>query len=636
MAKFAFYFGSDPTTASRMQLACEALWGQVYAYHSDRFHLFVATDHSLKGFCETPKVVGFVSGYARRDGLPLSPTKSQPNWLYIHNSHFLEEVVNNQVWPLDDNWTGSFAALGFDKERKILVICNDLIGYRPIYIRQLPNGIIGSSSLILISHCCECQPDVVGILQRITPPYFCNYGRRTLLSGVWRPLPGEWIRFESPNALPESRFDNSLCREILDGDIKLIARKVWDCLQQEVAIAVGSSTSVAVALSGGWDSRLILAAVANLGIQIQCYTYGQDDLYEVQIAKRCADAVGASHLTFNIENKYFPHRNQFEQLVKTTESANCMEWNAILEEVNLISDNFPNILLLGDMTESIQGRNILMFSSRKSRISLFLKGFIGKGNYFEITTQNQTEAWCNNLKRKLIDQICAMQSRLSSALASRITPDEIKENLENDISLSLSIVLIHKPTFLCMLDEIFLWLHKSRYLLASQDLLLESHFTTLNPSMSLRFLRLISSVHPRLRLRLRLMDAIMRLPELKNLACIPIAYIPWVSARAPLFIKEIVWGLRSTIDQILIRRMLRAKNPNLRQRVVKSLDYVAEYRRSETIENVKSWFSGHWIKPDYYIEICKKRAELRAWPLINLDITAPANVSILLDLCRFQ
>ncbi len=633
MARFAFYFGFDSKVVSRMQHACETLWGKVQAHHSEGFHLFVAMDHGLKGFCETSKAVGYISGYVRCDGLVNTPTELHSvDWL--HNSRFLEEVVNNEVWPLGDNWTGSFAAVGFDKDRRRLVVCNDLIGYRPVYIRQLPEGVIGSSSLILISHCSDCQPDVIGILQRITPPYYCNYGRRTLLSEVWRPLPGEWVCFDSPNATPESRFDNSLCKGVLDGDPKEIARKVWDCLQREVALAISSNGPVAVALSGGWDSRLVLAAVANISNQIQCYTYGRDDLYEVQIAKRCADAVGASHSAFSIEEKYFPPRQRFEQLVKDTEAAKFMVWNTILEQVNAPQGI---VLLLGDMTESIQGRDIVSLSYRKSKISSFLRWLFDKEHELSMeSTREQFIVWSSDLKRDLINSICNMKSRLSSRLSSQVTTDEIKQVTENDIDLSLLRVLLNWPSFTCMFNEIFQWFHEARLLMTCQDLLLESRFFTINPCMSMRFLRLISTVHPRIRVSFRLLDAIARLPELEKLARIPSAQVPWVSGLAPLFMRKLIWGFRSKVDQILIRRMLKAKNPNLRQRVLKSLDYVAEYRRPETIENVKSWFSGRWIKPDYYVELCRKRAALEAWPLINLDIAAPANVSVILDLCKLQ
>ena len=132
------------------------------------------------------------------------------------------------------------------------------------------------------------------------------------------------------------------------------------------------------------------------------------------------------------------------------------------------------------------------------------------------------------------------------------------------------------------------------------------------------------------------MNGIIRLPEFDRLARIPSAQIPFLNSRAPDLIKDIFWGTRFGLDQLLIRRSLRTKNANNRQRVLRSLDYVKEYRRENSRRNVESWFSGKYIKRDDYLRIFRERAALNAWTLINVDIAAPANVSIILDLCRAE
>jgi hypothetical protein len=129
------------------------------------------------------------------------------------------------------------------------------------------------------------------------------------------------------------------------------------------------------------------------------------------------------------------------------------------------------------------------------------------------------------------------------------------------------------------------------------------------------------------------MNSIMRLPEFDKLSSIPSAQIPFVSSRAPDLIKDLLWGLRSGVDQMLIKRSMIRKGPNNRQRVLKSLDYVSEYRREATSINVEGWFSGRYIDAGNYVQILRERAGLDTWTLINVDIAAPANVSMILDLC---
>jgi hypothetical protein len=51
---------------------------------------------------------------------------------------------------------------------------------------------------------------------------------------------------------------------------------------------------------------------------------------------------------------------------------------------------------------------------------------------------------------------------------------------------------------------------------------------------------------------------------------------------------------------------------------------------------VQQWFSGRWITGDYYVELARKRGNLESWPLVNTDIAAAANVSLILDQCAVE
>lgn len=130
------------------------------------------------------------------------------------------------------------------------------------------------------------------------------------------------------------------------------------------------------------------------------------------------------------------------------------------------------------------------------------------------------------------------------------------------------------------------------------------------------------------------MDALARLPEYGILGKIPSAQIPFLSARAPASMRELAWGLRSGLDQIMIGRVMRSKDPNKRQRVLHSLDYLREYRRPDVQSTVGSWFTPAWLRGEAYVRIARERGEMSSWPLINLDIAAPANVSMILDACQ--
>ena len=620
MAKFCFYYGDDINIITRLRQAAIFCWGDVEESVFDTFRMFVATEDKPLFFCRTGTLIGAISGYAE------STNHSKPQ---SRLGAFLSEI-SDKKWPLGDEWTGSFAAAAYSPAIKEISLCNDLIGHFPLYYAYTGEGFVGGTSLIALGRSLDREADPVGVLQRITVP-FCNYGRRTLLKNVFRLLPGERLKWKSNGTDVRREYDNSLCGETISSAVNTAARQVWDGLQKEITTAIGDSQELSVATSGGWDSRLVLGSIPLGKSSVSCLTYGGEDLYETHIARRCAAAIGASHECFPIDEKYFPSRLQIEPLIKETESANYFEWFGIIEKAKLSGAKAP--LLLGDLCESIDGRYITKFSTKKARINSFLREMIGKREVFEESGPAAFERWRDEKSVQITSSLLANLKYLSADLTGSVTEKQIADEIAADLEASFARVSENAPHFSAMYEELFIWFHRIRFLLGNQINWLGTAFHPVSPGLSMRFLRLITTIHPQHRIRKRLMNAIIDLPEFDSLSRIPSAQIPFVSSRAPDLIRDVLWGLRSGLDQMLIKRTLKNKNVNGRQRVLRSLDYVKEYRRHTTTENVEGWFSGKFVKSGDYLRLVRERADLDAWTLINVDIAAPANVSITLDLC---
>ena len=623
MSKFCFYHGDDVNVIERLRQSVIFCWGEVEESVLDSFHLFVATEDYPRSHCRTTTLIGAISGYAHS------------NNSLNYQSCFADFVceISDKKWPLGDEWTGSFAAVTYSSAKDEITLCNDVIGHFPLYYANAGDGFIGGTSLIALGRSLGCEADAVGVLQRITVP-FCNYGRRTLLKKVFRLMPGERLKWKPCEMEVRREYDNSLCETVVDTDLNSSSRQVWDCLRNEIATAIGDSQKLSVATSGGWDSRLILGGISKDKLSVNCLTYGGEDLYETRIARRCAEDIGATHEFFSIEEKYFPSRRQIETLIKETESANYFEWFGIIEKARLRSAKVP--LLLGDLCESIDGRYMTEFSTKKARIISFLSQLVGKRETFEESGEAAFKHWQDEKTIEITSALLANLNHLSADLTGSLTEKQIAAEITDDLETSFARVSDNAPLFSAMYDELFIWFHRIRFLLGNQINWLSSAFNPVSPALSMRFLRLITTIHPRQRIRKRLMNAIIDLPEFDELSRIPSAQIPFISSRAPSLIRDVLWGLRSVVDQMMIKRNLKNKNVNGRQRVLRSLDYVKEYRRKATAANVEGWFSGRYIESGDYLRLLKERAELEAWTLINVDIAAPANVSIILDLCRAE
>jgi hypothetical protein len=631
MSSFCFYQGDDQTVADRMRFAAGSVWGDVKEVTRDSFRLFIPSADYSRSYSESRTALGALSGYARCDSLDDEPDERESPG-DRHNRQFVSDAIDDDKWPLGADWTGCFGAVAYSKSRREVIVCNDPVGYIPVYYSAGDKGVLGGTSLIVLSRSISCDIDPVGVLERISAPY-CNYGRRTLIKQVSRLLPGERVKLSPNGPQVASTFDNELCKGLIDSDINGVARIVWDSLQRETDLALDHEDRVNVALSGGWDSRLALGAVSHRTDSIKCYTFGNGSLHEVRTARRCALAIGAHHEFFPIENTYFPPRDWYEGLIKKTETANQLQWCAIIDAVKT-DDDPKDVILMGDLCESIAALNMKQFSTRDARIRSFTRGLVGQADEIAPATDESFARWKEKTGERVIATILRNIDNLSPELADACRGGHVAEEIAGDLELCFSRVRDNGPAFAPMFEELFYWFHRARFLIAGQALFLSSRFRPLCPAVSMRFMRLISSVHPKLRIRRRLMNAIARLPELDLLAGIPSAQIPWLSARAPSLLREIVWGARSGIDQVLIRRAMKNRDPRMRQRVLPTLDYTKEYQRDNAVPNVRAWFSGKWLNGDKYVDIVKRRASLTAWPLMNLDIAAPANVSIILDLCR--
>jgi hypothetical protein len=622
MAKFCFYHGEDNGIVNRLRQEAIFCWGDIAEETFGSFSLFIAADDYKSAFGSTEYLIGAISGYARCAG----EQKDEPK------RRLLTEISEKKL-PLGDDWTGSFAAVAYSKATDEITLCNDILGQYPMYYARFGREFIGGTSLIVLSRALDSEIDAVGVLQRITVP-FCNYGRRTLLKNVHRLLPGERLKWSKDKTDVSRDYDNSLCGEVIDTNVETAARMVWDCLSEEVSTAIGGHEKISVAMSGGWDSRLLLGGMKERGLSVSCLTYGDENHYETKIARRCAVAVGASHESFSIENKYFPARRQIESLIKETESGNYFEWFGIIEKARSNGAKMP--LLLGDLCESIDGRYITEFSTRKARVNSFLRELKGEKETFTLADDANFERWRDEKRAEITASLLKNLAHLSDDLADSMTKEQFVEEIKADLELSFVRVCDHAPPFAALYDELFIWFHRIRFLLGNQITWLGAAFRPVSPGLSMRFLRLMTTIHPRLRIRKRLMNAIIRLPEFDSLARIPSAQIPFIGSRAPAVVRDVLWGTRSVLDKLLIKRTMKTKNAEGRQRVLPSLNYMKEYRRENTAANVENWFSGRYIKSENYRRVLRERAALNAWTLINVDIAAPANVSIILDLCSAE
>lgn len=567
---------------------------------------YCAEKNETECFASGRDVVGYVVGYVR-DTFDVSLPSVRD-----HNTTVLEEI-DSKKWPLADRFTGAFGTCSLNKATSIVTLANDPVGIYPIYYYISPEMVVVSSSLILMAHATNQSLDNVGAAERMTPGDYANFGRRTLLENVKRLLPGEAVYLDARDmSLIDNLFDNTLYQNITKKTSGERAQTTWQLIKKEVSIALASYTDIGIAMSGGLDSRVVLGAV-DRGKRIRCCSYGEPNFYETRMAEKCAKHHGAEFESHSMYENHFTDRSVLMKYVMTTEAVGNLSWNNLLESNKSLSEE--SVFTLGDTCDLLTAKNIKKHRSRKAKIKDFWRYLLwGKDIPLAEMTDSLFEEW----KSQKLDEILGSLSKSLTGFESQRM--EIEKGIRSDLGELFERIDAHRLPYVELLDELFgIYIHGRA--MSKQLLMCKARFLALAPIMSIGIARTATSIHPSEKIHFKLFDRIFRHKDLHHLAEVPTAQVPFIPYACPGNVKLVVWGLRSILDNILIKMQMHLKSPYFRHRLLRSINWCRVYRQSGAVENVKSWFvTDHIGQKENCLKIMNDRAEQESWPLTSYDI----------------
>ncbi len=191
--------------------------------------------------------------------------------------------------------SGSFNVAWWDDKAQRLVLANDKLGQRLMFF-GCRNGVFAFASLlarVMATGLMSPQIDVEAWADLIS--YEHTVGERTLFTDVKILPPASVLTctngrvdvkryWDIGQIEPHGRYDQRRLDEIE----ALFRRAVRRSIRPDI--------SVAIDLTGGLDSRGILAAAASMQLPFVTHTGGQSDSTDVVLAQQAAAAVGAEHI----------------------------------------------------------------------------------------------------------------------------------------------------------------------------------------------------------------------------------------------------------------------------------------------------------------------------------------------------
>ena len=190
---------------------------------------------------------------------------------------------------------GSFCVAWWDDKERRLVLANDKIGQRLLFFGCQNGALVFASLLarIMATGLISPEIDVEGFADLISFEH--TVGERTLFKGVQVLPPASILMYQGGQVHiteywdigqiePHGKYDGR-CLDELEDLFRLAVRR-----------SIRPDLTVAIDLTGGLDSRCILAAAANMGLPFVAHTGGQLDSTDVVLAQQAAAVVGAKHI----------------------------------------------------------------------------------------------------------------------------------------------------------------------------------------------------------------------------------------------------------------------------------------------------------------------------------------------------
>lgn len=222
---------------------------------------------------------------------------------------------------------GEFAALVFDRQSGSATIFSGHLGGYPIYYWQTPDGLFFSSNPSSLSWDATRGPDMTGISEYLRWGY--TTGKRWLIDGVRILFPEECLTV-SPDGIVRTALRNDpWFRTAHASNIVDAESRVWEALSDAARAADAAdsqSNRSALMMSGGWDSRTVLAIAAkNMNREILCYSHGDAMSRELTIAQALAEKAQQAFTTGSISTEQYSV-DHLEECVRRSGTSSFPHW----------------------------------------------------------------------------------------------------------------------------------------------------------------------------------------------------------------------------------------------------------------------------------------------------------------------
>lgn len=290
----------------------------------------------------------------------------------LHLIHLYEELGHSALERLN----GWFSGALIDLPRRQAILFNDRYGVGRIYVREEGRCVLFSSEAKCLLAAC---PKLRELEERSLGEWLscgCVLGNRTLFRGISLLPPASAWMFSGNGALKKTTYFSPGAWENRPPlSPSEFSERFEETFRRILDRYTNGSQPVAMSLTGGLDSRMIMGCTHGSGRRLPCYTFNGPfrDCVDVRIARRVAAACNQSHQTISVGDEFlrqFPRLA--EETVEITDGAMDVSGAAELY-VNRLARQIAPVRLTGNYGSEILRRHIA-FKPRPLASQVFSPG----------------------------------------------------------------------------------------------------------------------------------------------------------------------------------------------------------------------------------------------------------------------
>ena len=293
------------------------------------------------------------------------------------SSHLVHEYEDDQTFPARLN--GRFQGLLIDSTRGLATLFNDRYGMQRLYYHESPDAFYfaGEAKAILAVRPELRRANAAALGELVA--LGCVLDNRTIFDGI-DVLPGasRWT-FRAGTLDRKETYFQPLEWEgqpRLDDDEEYY-RELRDVFARSLPRYFGAKGPLAISLTGGLDTRMIMAWHKPAPGSLPCYTFGGSyrDSQDVIVARRVASACGQSHDIIPVGKDFLSRFARYaERTVYLTDGCADVSRSADLY-VNELAREIAPVRMTGNYGSEVL-RRVVAFKPVQPLPGLFAPGFL--------------------------------------------------------------------------------------------------------------------------------------------------------------------------------------------------------------------------------------------------------------------